>query len=97
MLLSMPTCFNHFTTSIKRSKYSILLHNININKTTTPKMINMHSIHTLSSKGIDIISPLIHLTQDQIEYYNLSRNFADNGIMISLISKYVYNYIVSLT
>ena len=31
------------------------------------------------------------------EYYNLSRNFADNGIMISLISKYVYNYIVSLT
>ena len=31
-----------------------------------------------SASGIEIVSPLIGLTNDQTEYYNLARQFADN-------------------
>ena len=49
--------------------------------TLKPKVIlgRQHSNLTpTSTKGIDIVSPMIGLNEDQMQYYTLARTFADN-------------------
>ena len=68
-----------------------------ISRITNKNVNSILSMHTLSNKGMDIISPLIGLTSVQVEYYNLSRTFADKGnyaYYILFINSSIFNQII---
>lgn len=61
-------------------------------KTSLLRIGRLFSTNTrVTSTGKEIISPVIGLTDDQAEFYNLARNFADNE-MRPYASKYQHQH-----